>query len=92
MQNILESWKRKMGLSDWQISIVNISPNQVLYPRDIGKDKYFIGVAQDYNLKRAVIYHDVELNEESIVHELLHIVYPTKSESWINKKTISLNN
>ena len=50
-------------------------------------ETYFIGIAIDWDKLSGVIYHDIELTEEAIIHELLHIRYSTENEEWINETT-----
>ena len=91
MIDTIQKWKSLLNLNDWEISIQKIDQSQVDYPRDcIGKEKYFIGIEKDHANKKGIIYHDVDLYEEAIVHELLHIKHPKKPESWINYKTSNL--
>ena len=72
MKPLIDSWVRRLGLDDWSIRTERIDPNQVEYN---GED-YFVGIERDFDGRSAVIYHDIPLDEESIVHELLHIVFP----------------
>jgi len=72
MKPLIDSWIRRLGLDDWSIHTERIDPKQVEYD---GED-YFIGIERDFEGRNAVIYHDIPLDEESIVHELLHICFP----------------
>ena len=84
--NLIENWKNKLGLNDWGITTERVQPDQVEYNGEVE----FIGVYYDRKnstSKKAIIYHDVDLYEEAIVHELLHLKYPDKNEDWINVKT-----
>ena len=72
MKALIESWAIRLGVEDWDIRTERIDPNQVEYS---GED-YFVGVERDFDGRKAVIYHDIPLDEESIVHELLHIAFP----------------
>jgi len=72
MKPVIESWAKRLGVDDWDIRTERIDPKQVEYD---GED-YFIGIERDFEDRKAVIYHDVPLDEESIVHELLHISFP----------------
>jgi|TARA_R110002020_G_C16059628_1_gene755341 hypothetical protein len=85
MNSIICKWKDKLGISNWNITTEKIKPEQVIY----NGETEFIGVCFDRKnqLKEAIIYHDCNLYEEAIVHELLHIRYPDKDEEWINNKT-----
>jgi hypothetical protein len=66
------AYRFMLGLDDWSIRTERIDPNQVEYN---GED-YFVGIERDFEGRSAVIYHDIPLDEESIVHELLHICFP----------------
>jgi hypothetical protein len=88
MENIIKEWKLRLNLTDWVIETEDIEEDQVMFPDDIDeKDKYFVGIASDFENKIAVISHDRPLTEEDIVHELFHLASPEKDEEWINKAT-----
>ena len=72
MKPLIESWAKRLGVDDWDIRTERIDTGQIEYN---GED-YFIGIERDFDGRNAVIYHDVPLDEESIVHELLHIAFP----------------
>ena len=64
-----------------------------LYDNDCPiKDRYFVGIEIDKENKAGTIYHDRELTEADIIHELLHVKYPNKSEDWINKTENIISN
>ena len=63
-----------------------IKPEQIEYN---GED-YFVGIVRDFKNKKGIIYHDIDLDEESIVHELLHVKNPKKDEDWVNMVTNQL--
>lgn len=67
--NIIEYWKLILEISDWEVTTQRIEKNQIEYD----DQKYFIGIERDFNNKKAIIYHDIDLYEEAILHELLHI-------------------
>lgn len=73
--HFIKIWQERLGITDWVIRTRKISPGQIEYN---GED-YFIGIERDFDRGEAVIYHDVPLCEESIVHELMHIVFPEKN-------------
>jgi hypothetical protein len=83
MKDVIKYWQEIFDIKDWNISTKRILPEQIVYN---GED-YFIGISRDFDKKEAIINHDIDLTEESIVHELLHIVYPEKNEAWINETT-----
>lgn len=76
MEDIIKKWQHILRLKDWTIKTNKISPESIIY----NGEKYFIGIHRDFGRKLGVIYHDVDLKEEDIVHELLHIVFPTPQE------------
>ena len=85
---MLQEWKEKLGLEQWDITIQEINPKQVVYPDDcVGDERFFIGVQPNHERQTATIYHDIPLYEEALVHELMHIKYPNESEEWVNNKT-----
>ena len=83
MIKILQEWQTKLGISQWGITTEKIDPKQVIYEGE----KYFIGISIDWDNLSGIIYHDIDLTEESIIHELLHIRYPKENEEWINETT-----
>jgi hypothetical protein len=72
MKALIDSWAVALGVEDWDIRTERIDPSQIEYN---GED-YFVGIERDFDGRKAVIYHDIPLDEESIVHELLHIAFP----------------
>ena len=72
-------WQDKLEIADWNITTERIYPEQIEYN---GED-YFIGISRESDKKKAIIHHDIDLYEEAIVHELLHIRYPLKNEDEI---------
>lgn len=88
MTSTVQKWKNLLNLNDWDISLKKIDSKQVEYPNDCrDSERYFIGIEKNHAIKKGTIYHDIELYEEAIVHELLHVKHPSKSEAWINYKT-----
>jgi hypothetical protein len=84
--NKLSKWQSKLNLKEWSFITEEIQPEQVVYDNDCPiKDRYFIGIEIDQQNKIGTIYHDRELTEADVIHELLHVKYPNKSEDWINK-------
>ena len=76
MRHLIKAWAETLGVEDWDIRTERIDPKQIEYN---GED-YFIGIERDFEGRSAVIYHDIPLDEESIVHELLHIAFPQSDE------------
>jgi len=83
INEIIKEWQTKLGISHWNITTEKIDPKQVIY----NGEKYFIGITIDWDNLSGVIYHDIDLYEEAIIHELLHIRYSTENEDWINETT-----
>ena len=83
MKEIIKEWQTKFGISHWDITTEKIDPKQVVY----NGEEYFIGIAIDWDTLKGVIYHDIDLTEEAIIHELLHIRHPKEDEDWINETT-----
>jgi hypothetical protein len=72
MKALIKSWADRLGVGDWDIRTERIDPEQI----DYNGESYFVGIERDFDARNAVIYHDIPLDEESIVHELLHIAFP----------------
>lgn len=83
MKYLIRKWQSRFGISDWQIKTERILPEQIVY----SGETYFIAIERDFDKKEGTIYHDIDLCEESIIHELLHVRNPEKDEDWINIKT-----
>jgi zinc D-Ala-D-Ala carboxypeptidase len=81
-------WIRSLGIMDWFVKTERIDPRQVTYPDDISEtDRYFVGIEINEKEKNGTIYHDRPLEEDDVVHELLHVKHPEKDEDWINNET-----
>ena len=94
IDRLVDKWQSKLNLKEWSFPIQEIQPTQVVYDNDCPvKDRYFVGIQIDKENKTGTIYHDRELTEADIIHELLHVKYPNKDEDWINTiENIILNN
>lgn len=90
-KSIVDYWKKVLGLEKYTINLEEINREQVTFPDDISdEDRYFIGVSVKENT--ATISYDRDMTQEDILHELLHLAFPDKSEDWVNKETkIRLN-
>jgi len=73
---MIEKWQTILGLRSWNIKTSGVHIDQI----DYNGEDYFIAIERNFKEKEATIYHDIELDEQSIVHELLHIVYPEQEE------------
>ena len=69
MEHLIERWKPILQIEDWEITTQRIESSQI----DYADQDYFIGIERNFDNQTAIIYHDVDLYEEAIVHELLHI-------------------
>ena len=79
-------WVDRLDLMGWTIATKAIEKKSVTYADDVpDSDKYFVGIQIDKESMQAIIYHDRPLTDEYVVHELLHVKYPNKSESWVNE-------
>jgi len=93
----ISKWQGRFCIDEWDVFTEEIDPNKVTI--EYNGHTYFVGVFRDFDSKTAVIYHDIELDEESIIHELLHIVFPKPNsdetymdyERWITDVAENLN-
>jgi hypothetical protein len=83
MKEMIKEWQDKLKLDHWDITTEKIDPKQVIYDGE----EYFIGISIDWDNLSGEIHHDIDLTEEAIVHELLHIKFPTENEDWITETT-----
>lgn len=83
---LINKWLNILELYDWNVVTEEIDRLQVMFPDDIDEDDYyFIGICHEKH--EAVIFHDRELTEEDIIHELLHVKFNYLSEDMINEFT-----
>lgn len=88
VHSMLKYWTDYLSLNDWNIELEEVDPEAVTYDSDVPEGKrYYIGVWYNTEEKHAVIYHDRPLDDESMVHELLHVAYPDMTEEGINRLT-----
>ena len=73
---MIEKWQAILGLRSWNIKTSGVHIDQI----DYNGEDYFIAIERNFKEKEATIFHDIKLCEHSIVHELLHIVYPEPEE------------
>jgi hypothetical protein len=83
---IIEYWQKELGITDWVITTERITPEQV----DYDDATEFIGISRNFPDKTGVIYHDRDLYEEAIIHELVHVQQPTWSEDQVNEEMYRL--
>ena len=86
---MIDKWKAILGIKEWTITTEAIDKKQVVYDPEIPEeDRYYIGVHVDQDTSIATIYHDRDLTEEDIIHELLHVKYPDWTEERVNFQTM----
>lgn len=83
---MIHKWLKQLELTEWTVTLELLDNEQVLCDCP-PEDCYFIGVNYDSVTKQAVIYHDRDLTEEDIVHELLHVKHNDWSEDQVNTET-----
>lgn len=83
---MIDKWKRRLLLDDWTIVTESIDPKAVTYDSECPtEDRYYIGIQPNHETKTATIYHDRELTERDVIHELLHVKYPEWLEDQVNE-------
>ncbi len=82
LKKTIKKWTYIFDLVDKNIKTKRIDREQVVFPNDIDEaDKYYVGV---YVIDDDVtIYHDRDLTEEDIIHELIHVAYPKLEEQEV---------
>ena len=83
--SLINKWQALLGISDWVILCEPISEDQVV--DEIEDNTYgheFVGIYIDFKNKTGTIFHTRELNEEDILHELLHVRFNSWSEEKVN--------
>jgi len=83
---MIDKWKKILSLDDWIITTERIDPGQVMYDTDCpSEDRYYVGICSVIKSKMAVLYHDRDLTERDVIHELLHVKYPDWTEDQVNQ-------
>ena len=83
---MIDKWKKLLLLDEWTIVTESIDPDAVMYDSECpAQDRYYVGIQPDHKTKTATIYHDRELTERDVIHELLHVKYPEWSEAQVNE-------
>jgi hypothetical protein len=86
--DMVSHWMVMLDIRGWAVTIEAIDKKSVIYDSEIPEeDRYYVGVQVDRDTRIATIYHDRDLTEEDIVHELLHVKYPDWTEDQVNKQT-----
>ena len=95
---MIKKWQHILRIKEWDITTKLLDLKNVSI--EYNGHKYFVGIERNFDNKKAVIYHDRELQEEDIIHELLHIVFPKPNhdetyedyEQWITDAAYNLSN
>ena len=83
--SLINKWQALLGISDWVILFEPISENQVVDESEGNTSGHeFVGIHINFKKKIGTIYHTRKLNEDDIVHELLHVCFPIWSEEKVN--------
>lgn len=84
MREHLKQWKQRLGLRDWEIYLIKV-PQKVL----AREWQCNVNAENMLNEKSKVAFiRYVKKSERSMVHELLHIRYPGRSETQVEKATV----
>ena len=83
---MINYWKKELGLTSWRIDCEPISIFQVS-DECCRVGNQLVGIVIDFHKKTGTIYHTRKLKEEDIIHELLHVRYPSWCEEQVNRKT-----
>ncbi len=82
---LIEHWKTLFELTDWNISCESISSMQVVDALDGNTPGHeFVGISIQFEKRKGTIFHTRPLHEDDIIHELLHIRFPSWSEEEVN--------
>ena len=83
--SLINKWQALLGISDWVILFEPISENQVVDESEGNTSGHeFVGIQINFKKQIGTIYHTRKLNEDDIVHELLHVAFPIWSEEKVN--------
>lgn len=81
---LLKKWQDKFGLKDWLIYLIKVEQSDLksLWKHNVNADNM-------YNEKTKISFiRYVRMSERTMIHELLHLVYPLESETKVEKRTI----
>jgi len=82
---LIQYWKLFLGINEWEILCESISEMQVVDALDNNTFGHeFVGISINFKLKQGIIHHTRKLEEDDIIHELLHVRYPKWSEQKVN--------
>lgn len=86
----LEHWTKKLNLTSYKIKLRKVSALQVA-DEFYKVGNHLVGVVTNHKKKKATIYYTKKLGEEDILHELLHIKYPSWPEDKVREETRRLS-
>ena len=88
----IEDWKTVLGIPEWNIVCTIIDEEQVVDSLlDNSHGHEFVGIERDFTNRSGIIYCTRTLEEDDIIHELLHVRYPEWSENKVEFWTSLLN-
>ncbi len=82
----LSRWQKELQLHDYKITCERISIHQVC-DDSCKRGHEFVGILADHINCTAYLYHTRKLHMDDIIHELLHVKYPTWTEGQVNRET-----
>ena len=88
----IEHWKVVLGIPEWNIVCAIIDEEQVVDSLlDNSHGHEFVGIERNFTNRSGIIYCTRTLEEDDIIHELLHVRYPEWSEDKVEFWTSLLN-
>ncbi len=85
LSKMIEHWKSLFEITDWNIICESISVMQVVDAQKGNSPGHeFVGISRDFEKRKGTIFHTRNLKEDDIIHELLHVRFPTWSEDDVN--------
>lgn len=82
----LQHWTKKLSLTSYKIKLRKVSALQVA-DEFYRVGNHLVGVVINHKKKKAIIYYTKKLGEEDILHELLHVKYPSWAEDKVREET-----
>lgn len=89
----LEKWQSLLDIHHWAITCEPIDEMQVVDALEGDTPGHeFVGISIDFTNKTGIIHHTRPLQEDDIIHELLHVRFPDWSEQKVDYWTNLLVN
>ena len=82
----LSKWQKEFQLHNYKITCERISVHQVS-DDNCKRGHEFVGIHADHINYTAYLYHTRKLHIDDIIHELLHVKYPSWTEETVNHET-----